>query len=111
MASFHIEFDEYRFMKDPAAWNRGLAAELAANEGITHLGEKHWKVLDELRRHYKQSGSVPVMRQICHDVNLEPHCISELFANPGRAWRIAGLPDPGEEARAYLETADVPGDV
>ena len=111
MAASDIEFDEYHFMKDPGEWDREIAAELAASEGIAHLGEDHWRVIDELRRHYDATGGVPVMRQICHDVELESHCVSKLFANPRRAWRIAGLPDPGEEARVYLETSDVPGDV
>jgi tRNA 2-thiouridine synthesizing protein E len=111
MAFHDTEFDEYGFMKDPGAWNRELAKEIAAGEGIAHLGEDHWKVIDELRRHYDETGGVPVMRQICHDVDLEAHCISELFANPRRAWRVAGLPNPGEEARVYLETADIPGNV
>jgi TusE/DsrC/DsvC family sulfur relay protein len=104
-------FDEYGFMKNSSAWKRELAVEIAANEGIAYLSEDHWKVIDELRRHYHQTGSVPVMRHICRDVGLEAHCVSDLLADPRRAWRIAGLPDPGEEARVYLETADIPGEI
>ena len=111
MALTDTEFDEYGFMKNASAWQRELAAEIAADEGIAYLSEDHWKVIDELRRHYRQTGSVPVMRHICRDVGLETHCVSDLLADPRRAWRIAGLPNPGEEARVYLETADIPGEI
>jgi len=29
-------------------------------------------------------------------------CLEQLFHGTREAWRIAGLPDPGEEARAYM---------
>lgn len=37
------------------------------------------------------------------------HCVKQLFGGPLEAWRIAGLPDPGEEARAYMANMEPPG--
>jgi tRNA 2-thiouridine synthesizing protein E len=48
------------------------------------------------------------MRRICAEAGLEQHCVSDLLDNPQLAWRIAGLPNPGEEALAYMETAELP---
>jgi tRNA 2-thiouridine synthesizing protein E len=47
------------------------------------------------------------MRQICREAGLSEHCVSELFIDPRLAWRIAGLPNPGEEAKVYLETSEL----
>ena len=107
MTATDTPFDPDGFIKDPGAWNRELAQSIATREGIPQLGDDHWRVIDELRRHYFETGSVPVMRHICRDAGMEEHCISDLLANPRRAWRIAGLPNPGEEAKAYLETAEI----
>lgn len=107
MSSIDMQFDSDGFIKDPNTWHRTLARSVASREGIPKLGDEHWQVIDELRRHYFETGSVPVMRQICRDAGLEEHCVSDLLADPRRAWRIAGLPNPGEEAKAYLEAAEL----
>lgn len=101
-------FDADGFITDPHAWDRELAEEVARREGLAPLGEDHWRLIDALRQRYFETGSVPVMRHICRDAGLETHCVSDLLADPRRAWRIAGLPNPGEEAKAYMDTADIP---
>jgi dissimilatory sulfite reductase related protein len=109
MNSKDFQFDSDGFIRDPKTWNRTLAQTIASREGIPQLGEEAWQVIDALRKHYFETGSVPVLRHICRDAGLEEHCVSDLLADPRRAWRIAGLPNPGEEAKAYLEAAE-PGD-
>lgn len=95
------------FIEDPQDWNEELAIKWAREEGVNELTDRHWKVLHELRRHYLPEKNLPVMKVVCHDLGLEEGCISKLFINPEVAWRIAGLPDPGEEAKAYLQTSEV----
>jgi tRNA 2-thiouridine synthesizing protein E len=102
------EFDPDGFIKDPTNWDRELAQAVASREGLAPLGEDHWRLIDALRRRYFETGSVPVMRHMCRDAGLETHCVSDLLDDPRRAWRIAGLPNPGEEAKAYIDTADIP---
>lgn len=100
-------FDQDGFIKDPATWNESLGKEIAAQEGITRLTDEHWQIIRQLRRHYFETGGVPVMRHMCREAGLEEHCVSELLSDPRRAWRIAGLPNPGEEAKAYMEAAEL----
>lgn len=100
-------FDADGFLRNPTAWDREVGATLAARAGIAPLSDAHWRVLETLRKHYFETGGVPVMRHICRDAGLEAHCVSELLDDPKRAWRIAGLPNPGEEAKVYLQTADL----
>jgi tRNA 2-thiouridine synthesizing protein E len=101
-------FDQDGFIRDPGCWDETLAREIAAREGITQLDAAHWAVIHALRKHYFETDGVPVMRYICREAGLKDHCVSELLADPRLAWRIAGLPNPGEEAKAYMETAEFP---
>lgn len=96
------EFDDDGFLNDPAAWNKELAQQIAGNDGVGSLGALHWAVIDELRDHYLNHGSLVPTRHVCRVNNLEPLCVSELFRNMQEAWRIAGLPNPGEEAKSYM---------
>ncbi|MCW9057971.1 MAG: TusE/DsrC/DsvC family sulfur relay protein [Gammaproteobacteria bacterium] len=100
-------FDEDGFIKDPQAWDRKSATAIAERDGIQDLGDDHWRVIEQLRKHYFDTGNIPVMRHICREIGLNEHCVSDLLHDPMRAWRIAGLPNPGEEAKAYLESSDI----
>jgi len=70
-------------------------------DGIGELKEEHWKIIDTLRSHFIQYGAMPPMHMACVVNHLDPHCVEELFHNAREAWTVAGLPDPGEEARSY----------
>ncbi len=96
------------FMDDPGRWSRSVARELADREQIGPLSDDHWRVIEYLRDHYLANGTLPVMKHICRELELDEGCIGRLFVNPEIAWRIAGLPDPGEEAKAYMETSEFP---
>jgi tRNA 2-thiouridine synthesizing protein E len=96
-------FDDAGFLLNPCRWNRGVALSIAREEGMDHLKHKQWVMLAALRRYYFKYHSPPAMHYICHVTHLGEHCTSRLFARGAReAWRIAGLPNPGEEARAYM---------
>ena len=101
------EFDQDGYILNANDWTPTLAHAIAANEGIDSLSDDHWKVIEALRERYFETGSVPAMRNICREAGLEEHCVSDLLEDPRRAWRIAGLPNPGEEAKAYIETSEI----
>jgi dissimilatory sulfite reductase related protein len=109
-SSLDSGLDEDGFIKDPQAWDRKFATAIAERDGIQGMGDDHWRVIEQLRKHYFDTGSIPVMRHICREIGLKEHCVSELLHDPRRAWRIAGLPNPGEEAKAYLESSEIPSD-
>lgn len=100
-------FDEDGFLHDPNLWNPRLAQNIAQKDGIAILEYDHWIIIAEMRKYYYQYGSPPAMRYICHHSHLGENCIALFHNNLSRsnareAWRIAGLPNPGEEAKAYL---------
>ncbi len=95
-------FDESGLLKDPAQWNETLAAEIARLDGIGRLTDEHWEVIRSLREHYARFGVAPAMSHICRSHGKDKQWIHDLFHSCLGAWRVAGLPDPGEEAKTYL---------
>jgi TusE/DsrC/DsvC family sulfur relay protein len=95
-------FDEYGYLVIQEAWSERLATEIAEEEGVGPLTEKHWRVLNYVRDKFFLLGALPNMRRICRGTVLSRSEIYDLFGGCLSAWRIAGLPNPGEEARTYL---------
>lgn len=97
-----VEFDEDGLLMDPAQWNESIAAEIARREGIGRLTDEHWEVIRSLREHYAKFGVAPAMSHVCYKHGKDRHWVHDLFHTCLGAWRVAGLPNPGEEAKAYL---------
>lgn len=97
------DFDADGFMVDHELWSETLANRLAAQEGLVALTPEQLELLNNLRDEYqKNDGGLPAQSHICHLGSQEPDCLQQLFASPLQAWRLAGLPNPGEEAKAYM---------
>jgi len=60
------------------------------------------ELLHNLRAEFEKTGAVSAQSHICHLGGEAPDCMQHLFPSPLHAWRIAGLPNPGEEAKAYM---------
>ena len=101
-SSSGIQFDEDGFLLDPFSWTPEMAIEIADADGLLELTPEHWQIIDYLREHYLENGTLPVMNHVCRVHQLERHCVQELFHNIKEAWRVAGLPNPGEEAKARM---------
>ena len=97
-----LSLDEYGLLQHPEHWNHDVALHLAQQLEINQLGDDHWKVINALRNHYEKFSTPPAMHHICHAHQQNDYWVHDLFHNSFNAWRIAGLPDPGEEAMAYM---------
>lgn len=97
-----VRFDSNGYLVESDSWSAGLAEELARQAGIAGLTAKHWQVIGIVRDGYFSIGALPVMRLVCRAAGLDPSRAHELFSSCSILWRIAGLPNPGEEARAYM---------
>jgi len=95
-------FDPDGFLLDPAMWNESLADHIAQNDGLGSLNELQISLLRTLRSEFSKHSSVTALSHVCHLAGQSPDCLQRLFPNPREAWRIAGLPNPGEEAKAYM---------
>jgi len=97
-----MDSDVSKQSRPPGAWGMARAAALAREHGIGDLTEAHWRVLHALRALYQDFGAAPSIVQVRERTGLDAAAIDALFGNPYVAWRIAGLPHPGEEAETYL---------
>ena len=95
-------FDTDGFLNDPALWNKELAEQIAGEDGIGTLTDEHWEILQQLREHYLDHGALVPVSHACHVSKLDAQCVARLFRSMREAWRIAGLPNPGEEAKSYM---------
>jgi len=94
-------FDGDGFLTDPGSWNEDLARRTSSEEGVGELSPEHWTIIRFLRENYLEGG-LPAVSHVCHTNHFEHLCLPRLFLSVKAAWRIAGLPNPGEEARAYM---------
>jgi tRNA 2-thiouridine synthesizing protein E len=97
-----LDLDESGFMQDPNRWNKSAARILAEMHDVGQLTPDHWAIIYYLREHHLSYGSLPPMSQVCRTRGLETAAVQRLFGGCVQAWRIAGLPDPGEEARTHM---------
>jgi tRNA 2-thiouridine synthesizing protein E len=99
-----LVFDDDGFIKDPNKWDESIAQLIAEMDGIPVLTSEHWAVIHTLREHYFKYRSLLPTRHICHETHMDRTCMDHLFFRSLReAWRIAGLPNPGEEAKTYMQ--------
>ena len=91
-----VEVDAEGFLTDPQQWNREIAAEIAAEAGIPELSDRHWQVIDFMRKTYLESGSAPSIRTLGKASGVPIKELYQLFPKgPAKlAAKIAGIPKP-----------------
>lgn len=94
--------DQEGFLVNPERWSRELAMMMAQDEEVGQLSKEHWKVIETLRSYYIENHAPPSTREVCKETSDEKFCIANLFPSMLVAWKVAGLPNPGEEAKAYM---------
>lgn len=95
-------FDADGFFREPDKWTTALAERIAEANGLGPLSPEQIALLHKLRGEFEKSGSLPAFSHVCHLEGQAPDCLQQLFPSPLEAWRLAGLPNPGEEAKAYM---------
>jgi tRNA 2-thiouridine synthesizing protein E len=99
-----VEVDKNGYLKNIYAWNESIAAAIAKKEGINKLTEESLDVVKFLRNYYIKFNSFPLLKMVCSNLDKPASCMTKPFKmDPLKAWKIAGLPQPGEEALVYLQ--------
>ncbi len=91
-----LNFDDDGFLADADAWDKDVAAELAAEIGITPLTDRHWQVIEFCRSDYAAQGDAPTLRRITQVAGVPTKELYQLFPK-GPAKKvayIAGLKKP-----------------
>jgi dissimilatory sulfite reductase related protein len=92
----HVDLDAEGFFRKPEQWTRSMAGEIAAQNGIAELTDRHWQVVDFMRASYLENASAPSIRSLG---KLSGVPIKELYTlfpkGPAKlAAKIAGIPKP-----------------
>lgn len=96
-------FDEDGFVLDLDHWSEALAEELAIAADIGPLTAGHWEAIHFIRQKFDSTGGLPLMRHVCRQLGMRPNAVKGMFGGCRQLWRIAGLPNPGEEAKSYMD--------
>lgn len=102
-AGGRVELDDEGYLADFHDWNEEVAHALARQEGVDNLTDEMLAVIEFMRHYYAQYHSFPILGSVCRNIHQPHDCVNEEFIDPVKAWRIAGLPEPGEEVLAYLK--------
>jgi len=97
-----VEVDDEGFLIKFEDWNEEVACALAEREGIEELTKDKLDILKFIRQYYSDWGSYPVFGAVCLNVNQAKDCVTEKFYDPVQTWKVAGIPNPGEEVTTYL---------
>lgn len=91
-----FDVDGDGFLSNPEIWNKDVATLIAKYDGIGEMNEKHWAIVNIIRKSYEEKGMAPMIRTICTETGLRLREIYDLFPlGPARgACRVAGLPKP-----------------
>ena len=77
-------------------WDREIAREIAAIEGIPELTAQHWAVINFMRAVFEKEGDSPSIRRLTKESGVDTKTLYQLFPKgpAKKAARIAGLPKP-----------------
>ena len=90
-----IEFDDEGFMSNSAQWDPEVARKLAAEIEI-ELTDRHFVVLEFMRKEHQANGTAPSLRKIKNDSGVGTKELYKLFPKgpAKKAALIAGLGKP-----------------
>jgi dissimilatory sulfite reductase related protein len=91
-----LELDADGNLKNITDWNEKIAIELAKAEDIEELTDRHWMVINFMRKEYKEKGDAPSIRKLTKQSGVNTKELYKLFPKgpAKKAARIAGLPKP-----------------
>lgn len=97
----HQILDEEGYLVDPFTWDRSFSQRRAEQIGLA-LTAQHWQLIELIRDKYLRLGALPLMRTVCKAVGIDKQVLKQQFGSCLALWKMAGLPNPGEEAKTYM---------
>jgi tRNA 2-thiouridine synthesizing protein E len=88
--------DAEGFLLQPSDWTPELAVEIARENGIDELTERHWLVVRFMRARFLATGTAPTIRSLGKESGVPVKELYELFPKgPAKlAAKIGGIPKP-----------------
>ncbi len=96
IADASVDVDAEGFLTDPLQWNERLAEQIARENGIAELSERHWLVVRFMRERYLTTGTAPSIRSLGKESGVPIKELYQLFPKgPAKlAAKIGGIPKP-----------------
>ena len=96
LAGVSVEVNEEGFFVRPAQWTEAMVSDLARDEGITEITDRHWVVIRFMRAQFEAKGTGPTVRVLGKASGVSIKELYQLFPKgPAKvAARIAGIPKP-----------------
>ncbi|MCL4490310.1 MAG: TusE/DsrC/DsvC family sulfur relay protein [Nitrospirae bacterium] len=98
-----ISVDDEGYLMNYEEWNEQVACALAEREGVDELTKDKMDIIKFMREYYRKYNFFPILGAVCKNLHKPRECVTEQFIDPLKAWKIAGLPYPGEQLVAYLK--------
>ncbi|MEZ5140742.1 MAG: TusE/DsrC/DsvC family sulfur relay protein [Acidimicrobiales bacterium] len=96
IAGTTVDINEEGFLTDPSQWNEEIAAEIARENGIDELTDRHWIVVRFMRDQFFEKGTGPTVRVLGKTSGVSVKELYQLFPKgPAKiAAKVAGIPKP-----------------
>lgn len=96
MAAKDLARDADGNLANPKEWTEEIAQELAKEEGIEKLTDRHWLVVNLMRKEFLEKGDAPSIRRLTKESGVDTKELYALFPKgpAKKAAKIAGIPKP-----------------
>jgi len=96
IADTSVDVDAEGFLSDPQQWNTQIAEQIARENGIPELTDRHWLVINFMRDRYLTTGAAPSIRSLGKESGVPIKELYQLFPKgPAKlAAKIGGIPKP-----------------
>ncbi|MHB8244332.1 MAG: TusE/DsrC/DsvC family sulfur relay protein [Acidimicrobiales bacterium] len=96
IAGTTVEVTEDGFFVHPEQWTEEMAPELAKEQGIDALTDRHWLAIHFMRNQYLEKGEGPSVRVLGKTSGVAIKELYQLFPKgPAKiAAKLAGIPKP-----------------
>ena len=91
-----VEVDADGHLADRADWDEALAGVIAVEAGLDGLTDRHWLVINFMRKVFDETGDAPSIRRLTKESGVPTKELYALFPKgpAKKAAMIAGLPKP-----------------
>ncbi len=96
IAETSVDVDAEGFLTDPHQWNKQIAEQIARENGIQDLNDRHWLVVNFMRDRFLTTGTAPSIRSLGKESGVPIKELYQLFPKgPAKlAAKIGGIPKP-----------------
>jgi len=91
-----LDLDADGNLANTSDWNEDVALAFAKSEEIEELNDRHWVVINYMRKQYEEKGDAPSIRKLTKESGVDTKELYAIFPKgpAKKAAKISGLPKP-----------------